>query len=196
MQTIQLNNIVFSNDHPFVLIGGINVLEEIDFVLDCAQHYKEVCSKLNIPLVFKASYDKANRSSIYSFRGPGLEKGLKILQAVKDTHNIPVLTDVHTPDEAKEAANVADIIQLPAFLARQTDLVAAMAKTGSVINIKKPQFLSPQQMRNIVEKFRECGNEQLLICERGTNFGIRQSCGGHAGLWCDEAHLRQSPLDF
>jgi len=171
MQTIQLNNIVFSNDHPFVLIGGINVLEEIDFILDCAQHYKEVCNKLNIPLVFKASYDKANRSSIYSFRGPGIEKGLKILQAVKDTHNIPVLTDVHTPDEAKEAANVADIIQLPAFLARQTDLVAAMAKTGSVINIKKPQFLSPQQMRNIVEKFRECGNEQLLICERGTNFG-------------------------
>ena len=171
MQTIQLNNIVFSNDYPFVLIGGINVLEEIDFVLDCAQHYKEVCSKLNIPLVFKASYDKANRSSIYSFRGPGLEKGLSILKAVKDTHNIAVLTDVHTPDEAKEAANVADIIQLPAFLARQTDLVAAMAKTGSVINIKKPQFLSPQQMRNIVEKFHECGNEQLLICERGTNFG-------------------------
>jgi len=171
MKTIQLGNIVFSNDRPFVLVGGINVLEEINFVLDCANHYKEVCKKLNIPLVFKASYDKANRSSIYSFRGPGLEKGLNILQAVKDTHNIPVLTDVHTPDEAKEAANVADIIQLPAFLARQTDLVAAMAKTGSVINIKKPQFLSPEQMHNIVEKFRECGNEQLLICERGTNFG-------------------------
>ena len=171
MQSIKLDDIVFSNDRPFVLLGGINVLEELDFVLDCANHYKEVCSKLNIPLVFKASYDKANRSSIYSFRGPGLEKGLKILQAVKDTHNIPVLTDVHTPDEAKEAANVADIIQLPAFLARQTDLVTAMAKTGSVINIKKPQFLSPEQMRNIVEKFRECGNEQLLICERGTNFG-------------------------
>jgi len=171
MKTIQLGNIVFSNDRPFVLVGGINVLEEINFVLDCANHYKEVCKKLNIPLVFKASYDKANRSSIYSFRGPGLEKGLNILQAIKDTHNIPVLTDVHTPDEAKEAANVADIIQLPAFLARQTDLVAAMAKTGSVINIKKPQFLSPEQMHNIVEKFRECGNEQLLICERGTNFG-------------------------
>ena len=171
MQSIKLDDIVFSNDRPFVLLGGINVLEELDFVLDCANHYKKVCSKLNIPLVFKASYDKANRSSIYSFRGPGLEKGLKILQAVKDTHNIPVLTDVHTPDEAKEAANVADIIQLPAFLARQTDLVTAMAKTGSVINIKKPQFLSPEQMRNIVEKFRECGNEQLLICERGTNFG-------------------------
>ena len=171
MQSIKLDDIVFSNDRPFVLLGGINVLEELDFVLDCANHYKEVCSKLNIPLVFKASYDKANRSSIYSFRGPGLEKGLKILQAVKDTHNIPVLTDVHTPDEAKEAANVADIIQLPAFLARQTDLVTAMAKTGSVINIKKPQFLSPEQMSNIVHKFRECGNDRLILCERGSNFG-------------------------
>ena len=171
MQIVKLGNITFSNDRPFVLLGGINVLEEIDFVLDCASHYKSVCEKLDIPLVFKASYDKANRSSIYSFRGPGLEKGMQILQAVKDTHNIPVITDVHTPDEAIRVAKVADIIQLPAFLARQTDLVAAMAKTGSVINIKKPQFLSPQQMRNIVDKFRECGNEQLLICERGSNFG-------------------------
>jgi 2-dehydro-3-deoxyphosphooctonate aldolase (KDO 8-P synthase) len=121
--------------------------------------------------VFKASYDKANRSSIHSFRGPGLEAGLQILQAVKDTLGIPVITDVHSPEEAKAAAKVADIIQLPAFLARQTDLVRAMAETGAVINIKKPQFLSPEQMRNIVDKFRECGNEQLFICERGTNFG-------------------------
>jgi 2-dehydro-3-deoxyphosphooctonate aldolase (KDO 8-P synthase) len=121
--------------------------------------------------VFKASYDKANRSSIHSFRGPGLEAGLQILQAVKDTLGIPVITDVHSPEEAKAAAKVADIIQLPAFLARQTDLVRAMAETGAVINIKKPQFLSPEQMRNIVDKFRECGNEQLLLCERGTNFG-------------------------
>ena len=196
MQTIQLNNIVFSNDHPFVLIGGINVLEEVDFVLDCAQHYKKVCSKLNIPLVFKASYDKANRSSIYSFRGPGIEKGLNILKAVKDTHNIPVLTDVHTPDEAREAANVADIIQLPAFLARQTDLVAAMAKTGSVINIKKPQFLSPQQMRNIVEKFRECGNEQLLICERGTNFGYDNLVVDMLGFGVMKRTCENLPLIF
>ena len=196
MQTIQLNNIVFSNDHPFVLIGGINVLEEVDFVLDCAQHYKEVCNKLNIPLVFKASYDKANRSSIYSFRGPGIEKGLNILKAVKDTHNIPVLTDVHTPDEASEAANVADIIQLPAFLARQTDLVAAMAKTGSVINIKKPQFLSPQQMRNIVEKFRECGNEQLLICERGTNFGYDNLVVDMLGFGVMKRTCENLPLIF
>ena len=168
---IQLGDLTIANDRPFTLLGGVNVLEDLDFALHCAAHYKTVCKQLNIPLVFKASYDKANRSSIHSFRGPGLEKGLEILQAVKDTHGIAVITDVHSPDEAAEAAKVADIIQLPAFLARQTDLVRAMAETGAVINIKKPQFLSPEQMRNIVDKFRECGNEQLLLCERGTNFG-------------------------
>ena len=168
---IQLGDITFANDRPFALLGGVNVLEDLDFALRCAGHYKQVCERLGIPLVFKASYDKANRSSIHSFRGPGLEEGLRILRAVKDTHGIPVITDVHSPEEAAAAAQVADIIQLPAFLARQTDLVRAMAETGAVINIKKPQFLSPEQMRNIVDKFRECGNEQLLICERGTNFG-------------------------
>ena len=168
---IQLGNITFANDRPFALLGGVNVLEDLDFALRCAGHYKQVCERLGIPLVFKASYDKANRSSIHSFRGPGLEAGLQILQAVKDTLGIPVITDVHSPEEATAAAKVADIIQLPAFLARQTDLVRAMAETGAVINIKKPQFLSPEQMRNIVDKFRECGNEQLLLCERGTNFG-------------------------
>ena len=168
---IKLGDITFANDRPFVLLGGVNVLEDLDFALRCADHYKQVCERLGIPLVFKASYDKANRSSIHSFRGPGLEEGLRILRAVKDTHGIPVITDVHSPEEAAAAAQVADIIQLPAFLARQTDLVRAMAETGAVINIKKPQFLSPEQMRNIVDKFRECGNEQLLICERGTNFG-------------------------
>ena len=168
---IQLGDITFANDRPFALLGGVNVLEDLDFALRCASHYKDVCARLNIPLVFKASYDKANRSSIHSFRGPGLDEGLKILQAVKDTHGIPVITDVHSPEEAIAAAKVANIIQLPAFLARQTDLVRAMAETGAVINIKKPQFLSPEQMRNIVDKFRECGNEKLLLCERGTNFG-------------------------
>ena len=168
---IQLGDITFANDRPFALLGGVNVLEDLDFALRCAGHYKQVCERLGIPLVFKASYDKANRSSIHSFRGPGLVAGLQILQAVKDTLGIPVITDVHSPEEATAAAKVADIIQLPAFLARQTDLVRAMAETGAVINIKKPQFLSPEQMRNIVDKFRECGNEQLLICERGTNFG-------------------------
>ena len=168
---IQLGDITFANDRPFALLGGVNVLEDLDFALRCAGHYKQVCERLGIPLVFKASYDKANRSSIHSFRGPGLEDGLSILQAVKDSHGIPVITDVHSPEEAMAAAKVAGIIQLPAFLARQTDLVQAMAETGAVINIKKPQFLSPEQMRNIVDKFRECGNEQLLLCERGTNFG-------------------------
>ena len=168
---IQLGSISIANNRPFVLLGGVNVLEDLDFSLRCAAHYKDVCERLGIPLVFKASYDKANRSSIHSFRGPGLNQGLDILQAIKDTHGIPVITDVHSPEEAGAAARVADIIQLPAFLARQTDLVRAMAETGSVINIKKPQFLSPEQMRNIVEKFRECGNEQLLLCERGSNFG-------------------------
>ena len=168
---IQLSDITIANDHPFTLLGGVNVLEDLDFALRCSAHYKAVCGRLNIPLVFKASYDKANRSSIHSFRGPGLQKGLEILQAVKETHSIPVITDVHSPEEAIAAAKVADIIQLPAFLARQTDLIRAMAETGAVINIKKPQFLSPQQMRNIVEKFRKCGNDKLLLCERGTNFG-------------------------
>ena len=168
---IQLGSISIANNRPFVLLGGVNVLEDLDFSLRCAAHYKDVCERLGIPLIFKASYDKANRSSIHSFRGPGLNQGLEILQAIKDTHGIPVITDVHSPEEAAAAARVADIIQLPAFLARQTDLVRAMAETGSVINIKKPQFLSPEQMRNIVEKFRECGNEQLLLCERGSNFG-------------------------
>ena len=168
---IQLGGLTIANNQPFTLLGGVNVIEDLDFALHCSKNYKDVCERLNIPLVFKASYDKANRSSIHSFRGPGLQQGLEILQAVKDTHGIPVITDVHSPEEAAIAAKVADIIQLPAFLARQTDLVRAMADTGAVINIKKPQFLSPEQMRNIIDKFRECGNDQLLLCERGTNFG-------------------------
>ena len=168
---VRVGDITFANDAPFVLVGGINVLESEQFTLDVAGHYAEVCAKLDIPLVFKASYDKANRSSIHSYRGPGLEKGLEILAAVKTQLNLPVITDVHTVEEAPKAAEVADIIQLPAFLARQTDLVQAMATTGVPINIKKPQFLSPEQMRNITDKFEECGNDQLLLCERGSNFG-------------------------
>ena len=168
---VRVGDITFANDAPFVLVGGVNVLESEQFTVDVAAHYAEVCKKLEIPLVFKASYDKANRSSIHSYRGPGLEKGLEILAAVKTQLNLPVITDVHTAEEAPKAAEVADIIQLPAFLARQTDLVQAMAATGVPINIKKPQFLSPEQMRNITDKFEECGNDQLLLCERGSNFG-------------------------
>ena len=193
---IQLGDITFANNRPFVLLGGVNVLEDLDFALRCAGHYKQVCERLGIPLVFKASYDKANRSSIHSFRGPGLEDGLRILQAVKDTHGIPVITDVHSPEEAGAAAKVADIIQLPAFLARQTDLVRAMAETGAVINIKKPQFLSPEQMRNIVDKFRECGNEQLLICERGTNFGYDNLVVDMLGFGVMKRTCDELPLIF
>ena len=193
---VQLGNITFANDQPFVLLGGVNVLEDLDFALHCAGHYKTVCERLGIPLVFKASYDKANRSSIHSFRGPGLEQGLTILQAVKDTHDIPVITDVHTPEEAVAAAAVADIIQLPAFLARQTDLVTAMANTGSVINIKKPQFLSPEQMANIVEKFKECGNDQLLLCERGSNFGYDNLVVDMLGFGVMKKTCQDIPLVF
>ena len=170
-KTVSVAGIDFANDKPFVLVGGVNVLESEQFAVDVAGVYQEVCQKLGIPLVFKASYDKANRSSINSFRGPGLERGLAIFEAVKKATGLPTITDVHTPEEAAPAAGVVDIIQLPAFLARQTDLVRAMAETGAVINIKKPQFLSPEQMNNIVHKFQECGNDKLILCERGSNFG-------------------------
>ena len=170
-KTVSIGEVTFANDKPFVLVGGVNVLESEQFAVDVACTYKEICAELNIPLVFKASYDKANRSSISSFRGPGLEKGLAILEVVKKTTGLATITDVHTPEEAAPAASVVDIIQLPAFLARQTDLVRAMAETGAAINIKKPQFLSPEQMSNIVHKFRECGNDRLILCERGSNFG-------------------------
>ncbi|WP_115127053.1 3-deoxy-8-phosphooctulonate synthase [Synechococcus sp. GEYO] len=196
MTQVQLGEITIGNSLPMVLLGGVNVLEDEAFALRCAGHYKQVCGRLGIPLVFKASYDKANRSSIHSYRGPGLTDGLRILQAVKDTYGIPVITDVHSPEEAKEAAKVADIIQLPAFLARQTDLVEAMAATGRVINIKKPQFLSPDQMRNVVEKFRECGNGQLLLCERGTNFGYDNLVVDMLGFGVMKRHCDDLPLIF
>jgi 2-dehydro-3-deoxyphosphooctonate aldolase (KDO 8-P synthase) len=154
-----------------VLIGGVNVLESRELALTVAEAFVRVCQNLGLPYVFKASFDKANRSSIHSFRGPGLQEGLALLAEVKATFGVPVLTDVHEPEQAAPVAEVCDILQLPAFLARQTDLVKAMARTGAVVNIKKPQFLSPEQMGNIVAKFRECGNERLMVCERGSNFG-------------------------
>ena len=170
-RVVEVAGRTFANDQPMVLIGGINVLESAELAMESAAEFVRVCDQLSLPYVFKASFDKANRSSIHSFRGPGLEAGLKILADVKSTHNVPVLTDVHTPEQAAPVAEICDILQLPAFLARQTDLVEAMARTGAAINIKKPQFLSPEQMANVVEKFRECGNNQLMVCERGSNFG-------------------------
>lgn len=168
---VQIKNIRVGNDLPFTLFGGINVLEDMDSTLKACEHYVKVTDKLGIPYVFKASFDKANRSSVHSFRGVGLDEGMKIFEAVKREFNVPVITDVHEPYQCAPVAEVCDVIQLPAFLARQTDLVVAMAKTGRVINIKKPQFLSPSQMKNIVEKFKEAGNDQLILCERGSNFG-------------------------
>ncbi len=161
----------FSNSAPFVLIGGMNVIESDDLLFAVAERFKAVTQSLGIPFVFKASFDKANRSSIHSFRGPGIDAGLALLRTVKERLDVPILTDVHEPWQAGPAAEVADIIQLPAFLARQTDLIAAMASTDAVINIKKPQFLAPAEMRHIIEKFREAGNKRLLLCERGTSFG-------------------------
>jgi 2-dehydro-3-deoxyphosphooctonate aldolase (KDO 8-P synthase) len=168
---IQVAGLEIANHRPFVLLGGMNVLESEEQVLRVAEHYVAVCARLGIPYVFKASFDKANRSSIHSFRGPGLEEGLRLLEKVKQRFAVPLITDVHEPAQAAPVAEICDILQLPAFLARQTDLVAAMAATGAVINVKKPQFLSPSQMGNIIEKFRECGNDQVMLCERGSCFG-------------------------
>jgi 2-dehydro-3-deoxyphosphooctonate aldolase (KDO 8-P synthase) len=163
--------ITFANDRPFVLIGGMNVIESEALAIEVAGHFVEVTRELGIPYVFKASFDKANRSSMRSFRGPGLEEGLATLAEVKQRFGVPVLTDVHEPHQAAPAAEVADILQLPAFLARQTDLVVAIAKTGAAINVKKPQFLAPQEMQHIINKCRDAGNDRVILCERGTSFG-------------------------
>ncbi|MCR6651553.1 MAG: 3-deoxy-8-phosphooctulonate synthase [Cellvibrionaceae bacterium] len=168
---IQVGQAQVGNHLPMTLFGGMNVLESRDLALRTVEKYVEVTGRLNIPYVFKASFDKANRSSIHSYRGPGMEEGLKIFAEIKSTFGVPIITDVHETWQAQPVAEVVDVIQLPAFLARQTDLVEAMAKTGAIINVKKPQFLSPGQMKNIVEKIRECGNEKIILCERGTCFG-------------------------
>lgn len=170
-KVLELGSIRIGNELPFVLFGGMNVLESRDLALRVCEHYVKVTQKLGIPYVFKASYDKANRSSMHSFRGPGMEEGLKIFEEIKRTFNVPVITDVHEPAQAAPVAEVVDIIQLPAFLSRQTDLVAAMARTNAIINIKKAQFLAPQEMKHIIAKCEEAGNDKLIICERGSCFG-------------------------
>lgn len=171
MKTINVQGIKVANNAPFTLFGGMNVLESRDLAMKIAEHYVEVTQKLNIPYVFKASFDKANRSSVNSYRGPGMEAGLKIFEEIKQTFNVPVITDVHEPYQAAPVAEVVDVIQLPAFLARQTDLVVAMAKTNAVINVKKPQFLAAHEMRHIMTKFKEAGNEKVILCERGSCYG-------------------------
>lgn len=166
-----MNFSIISNANPFVLFGGINVLESRDLAMRSCAEYVRVTQKLGIPYVFKASFDKANRSSIHSYRGPGMEAGLRILESVKQEFDVPVITDVHEPWQVEPVAQVVDILQLPAFLARQTDLVIALAKSAKPVNIKKPQFISPSQVVNVIEKFKEAGNSQLMLCDRGTCFG-------------------------
>ncbi len=171
-RTISLGrDITVANDAPFVLFGGMNVLESRDLAFEVAGACVDVTTKLGIPYVFKASFDKANRSSVHSFRGPGLDDGLQLLSDIKSKFDVPVITDVHEPHQAAPAAEVADVIQLPAFLARQTDLVTAIAQTDAVINVKKPQFLAPEEMRHIIKKFKESGNDKVMLCERGSCFG-------------------------
>lgn len=193
---IAIQNIQVGNHLPFVLFGGINVLEDMDSTLYAAEHYVQVTKKLGIPFVFKASFDKANRSSIHSYRGVGLEEGLKIFSKVKETFGCPVITDVHEPYQCAPVAEVVDVLQLPAFLARQTDLVNAMAKTDAIINVKKPQFLSPSQMKNIVEKFYEAGNHQVILCERGTQFGYDNLVVDMLGFGVMKKNCQNVPIIF
>ncbi|MBX4180911.1 3-deoxy-8-phosphooctulonate synthase [Sodalis sp. CWE] len=168
---VNIGEIQVANNFPFVLFGGMNVLESCDLATQICEHYINVTEKLKIPFIFKASFDKANRSSIYSYRGPGLEKGMKIFSHLKKSFKVKIITDVHEPNQVKSVADVVDVIQIPAFLARQTDLVKAIAQTNAVINVKKPQFISPEQIGNVVEKFRGFGNHRLILCDRGSNFG-------------------------
>lgn len=193
IKSVQVQNLTIDNDAPFTLFGGINVLESRDLAMRTCEEYVKVTEKLGIPYVFKASFDKANRSSINSYRGPGMEEGLKIFQEIKDTFGVPIITDVHEPYQAAPVAEVVDIIQLPAFLARQTDLVVAMAKTGAAINIKKPQFLAPHEMRHILTKFQDAGNDKLMLCDRGSSFGYNNLVVDMLGM--DDMKV-QAPVIF
>jgi len=196
MTHIKVADLTLGNDLPMTLIGGMNVLESRDLAMQTAEAYVEVTGKLGIPYVFKASFDKANRSSIHSYRGPGMEEGLKIFQEIKETFNVPVITDIHTEAQCAPVAEVCDILQVPAFLARQTDLIAAVAATGAVINVKKPQFISPPQMKNIVEKLRECGNDQIMLCERGACFGYDNLVVDMLGLRTMRDVSNDAPIIF
>jgi len=182
MKTVTVAGFEIANDRPFTLFGGVNVLESFELTLKVAEEYKKVTEKLGVPLVFKASFDKANRSSSRSYRGPGLNVGLEWLSKVKSELQVPIITDVHSPDQVAQVSEVADVIQLPAFLSRQSDLVAAIAKTKCAVNIKKAQFLAPQEMENILGKFEEHGNDRLMLCERGTMFGYNNLVVDMLGL--------------
>ncbi len=165
------NKIIIGNDLPFVLLAGPCAMESREHALEMSSALKEITDNLNIPFVYKTSFDKANRTSISSGRGIGIEKALPVLAEIKENLGCPIVTDIHTPEQCVRAAEVADILQIPAFLCRQTDLLVAAAKTGKVINVKKGQFLSPNDMINVANKVTESGNSNVMLCERGTSFG-------------------------
>ena len=171
MKVINLKNFKIGNKEPMTLMGGVNVLESESVVMRVAEKFAQATNDLNINWIFKGSFDKANRSSISSYRGPGLEEGLRILEKVKHSFDVPVVTDIHEPTRAKPVAEICDVIQIPAFLCRQTDLVVSASKTQKIIQFKKPQFLSAPEMQNVIEKCVEGGNSQIILCERGNSFG-------------------------
>ena len=168
---MKLRNFDIDNSEPMILMGGMNVLESRDLAMNVAEKFKEVTDRNAIGYIFKGSFDKANRSSINSFRGPGMDEGLKILQEISNTFDVPVITDIHEPEQALPVSEICEVIQIPAFLARQTDLVCAAAQTKSIIQFKKPQFLSAQEMANVVEKCESAGNKNITLCERGNSYG-------------------------
>ena len=171
MSALKLNNSIIGNAEPMTLMGGVNVLESESIAMTVAEQFARAASDFNVNWIFKGSFDKANRSSISSYRGPGIDEGLKILEKIKNTFDVPVITDIHESSQANQVAEICDIIQIPAFLCRQTDLVIAAAQTNKIIQFKKPQFLSAPEMKNVIEKCKEAGNSQIILCERGNSFG-------------------------
>ena len=185
-----------SNTSPFTLFGGLNVLENLDLTLSTAEKFVEVTRQLGIPFVFKASFDKANRSSINSFRGVGLDAGMEIFLAIKKEFGVPIITDIHELNQVAVVSEIADVLQIPAFLARQTDLVVEIAKTGKPVNVKKPQFMSPGQMKNIVDKCNEAGNFNVMLCERGSNFGYDNLVVDMLGFQVMKEATNNAPIIF
>ena len=196
LEKIKVGSFEIGNELPLTIIGGLNVLEDYDLAARTCEKFMQVCEKYGLNYVFKASFDKANRSSNHSYRGPGLDAGILIFKRLKQELNVPIITDVHEPYQCKEVASYVDILQLPAFLARQTDLVNAMAVTGKPINVKKPQFMAPAQVANVIEKFEEANNNQIMICERGSQFGYDNLVVDMLGFGVMKKVSNNAPLVF
>lgn len=196
LEKIKVGSFEIGNELPLTIIGGLNVLEDYDLAARTCEKFMQVCEKYGLNYVFKASFDKANRSSNHSYRGPGLDAGMLIFKRLKQEFNVPIITDVHEPYQCKEVAPFVDILQLPAFLARQTDLVNAMAVTGKPINVKKPQFMAPAQVANVIEKFEEANNNQIMICERGSQFGYDNLVVDMLGFGVMKKVSNNAPLVF